>query len=784
MTDSTKPVCPCDDHRPTAPTNVPGLDAIAFRTGAYRSIRRALLARHADEVALTDWRPGGEGDLAVMMAEWWAALADILTFYNERIANQAYLRTADRPESVGRLIRVLGYRPRPAIGARGVLAAITAAGKSGVLPKGQKFQNKPGPGQQAQTFELDTDTPIGGALGTPGVVPCQPTPALLSPEANVLILPGEARGVRTGETLVLRAPSTWDNVALRVTAVRAVTTPDRKRHTRVEVAFAASPPSNARAADFRLERARQSSGLWSFVGSAVESAYNGYVVHLAGLARDLRSGDPVLLDGGPASTPIATRVLLNEEVVWYANAASDPAVAPAANPLPIMHARLTLAYPVATSWSEAAITVAWGFGEVAALQDQPVEHWNGAPAALEAVAPARFRQGSAIPVLIEDVSGAGVVALATSSGGGAATLAGLPAPVPVLTNPLRTLYDLLPVSRGKTVPDEVLGSGDARVPGQVFTLAKSPVTYLASGAGWASTVAVRVDGRPWREVGFFYGQPADAQVFVTREDESGATQVMFGDGVNGARLPTGVNNIVATYRVGAGAEAPPAGKLTIAANPFPGLVGVRNPVAVGGGADPEPPDKIRRYAPRSVLTFGRAVSVLDYGALAAQAPGVTRARAAWAWDETRQRTAVTVYVGDDQAAVDSATATLAAAGDPNRPVSVVAAKPLPTRLTLTLLVEAGMDAVAIEAAVVEALIGEDGLFSPRRLDVGQSVFDSAIAAAVLAVDGTVALLESGFAVDLGAGLVDDPAPLHKCDQGAWFQVTADRLVIATQPGGG
>lgn len=784
MTDPTMPVCPCDDHRPTAPTNVPGLDAIAFRAGTYRSFRRALLTRHEDEAALTYWRPGGEGDLAVMMVEWWAYLADILTFYNERIANQAYLRTADRPESVGRLIRVLGYRPRPAIGAHGVLAAITAPGKGGVLPKGQKFQNKPGPGQQAQIFELDADTPIGGVLGVPGVVPCQPTPALLSPEANVLILPGEVRGVLAGETLVLRAPSAWDNVALKVTAVRPVITPDRKRHTRVEVTFAASPPAGARAADFRLERARQSSGLWSFVGSAVETASNGYVIHLAGLARDLRAGDPVLLSGGPASTPIATRVLLNEEVVWYANAASDPADAPEDNPLPLMHARLTLARPVGTGWSEAAISVAWGFGEVATLEDQPVEHWTGLPAALEAVAPARFRQGSAVPVLIEDVSGAGVAALATSSGAGAATLAALPALAPVLTNPLRTLYDLLPVSRGKTVPDEVLGSGDARIPGQVFTLTKSPVTYLASGAGWASTVAVRVNGRLWREVGFFYGQPADAQVFVTREDESGATQVMFGDGVNGARLPTGINNVVASYRVGAGAEAPPAGELTIAANPFPGLVGVRNPVAVGGGADPEPPDKIRRYAPRSVLTFGRAVSVLDYGALAAQAPGVKRARAAWAWDETRQRAAVTVYVGDDKAAVDSATATLAAAGDPNRPVSVVPAKPLPTRLTLTLLVEAGMDAAAIKAAVVETLIGEDGLFSPRGLDVGQSVFDSAIAAAVLAVDGTVAILKSGFAVDLGAGLVDDPAPLHKCDQGAWFQVTADRLVIATQPGGG
>ena len=54
----------------------------------------------------------------------------------------------------------------------------------------------------------------------------------------------------------------------------------------------------------------------------------------------------------------------------------------------------------------------------------------------------------------------------------------------------------------------------------------------------------------------FYGQPTNAQVFVLREDDQGQTHVTFGDGVNGALLPTGTNNIVATYRYGAGAAAP------------------------------------------------------------------------------------------------------------------------------------------------------------------------------------------------------------------------------------
>src|SRR5439155_1632864 len=89
-----------------------------------------------------------------------------------------------------------------------------------------------------------------------------------------------------------------------------------------------------------------------------------------------------------------------------------------------------------------------------------------------------------------------------------------------------------------------------------------------------------------------------------------------------------------------GADAPEAGALTVIVDPLPDLKAIRNPVPVGGGADPDPPDHIRRYAPRSVLTFDRAVSGDDYETIAAQSPGVARARAYWAWSADEQRTVV------------------------------------------------------------------------------------------------------------------------------------------------
>src|SRR5262249_6410936 len=154
------------------------------------------------------------------------------------------------------------------------------------------------------------------------------------------------------------------------------------------------------------------------------------------------------------------------------------------------------------------------------------------------------------------------------------------------------------------------------------------------------------------EVQSFYGLLADATVFVTREDDEQKTHVAFGDWVNGAGLPTGTR-VTASYRIESGAEDVESGGLTVITKPVPGVRGVRQPATAGGGSDPDPREQIRRLAPKSVLTFGRAISADDYEAIAAHAPGVTRVRSYFAWNAQEQRAIVTLYVGDTLAAVDS-----------------------------------------------------------------------------------------------------------------------------------
>jgi predicted phage baseplate assembly protein len=770
----TTTICPCDAALPPPPTNLPGLDHIAYRAGTWREFRRALLTPLPGEQALAAWRPGGGGDLAVMMVEWWAYLADILAFYNERIANQDYLRTADLPESVNLLIALLGYVPRPAIGATGTLAALITPGQTATLPKGLQFQSKPAPGQPPQVFELDADTPIGA----PDAVPATTPAALLAPQGGLVLLQGSQAGL-TGSTLLLRARDNSAAAAARVTHVDVQPASGGAVRSALSLALTGSPGSPA-AADARLDRANQTARLWSLYGGAIDATRS--VIQLAGLARAIAPGDWLLFTA-PGFTPALKRVAQTNETVWDATGATDTPTVPklASAPFPVPHTQVTLADALdAQDWGgqAGAVTVAFDWVEAGVLLDQPPASFSGTPSTLLAIRPAAFPAATDRPVLVQDAAGAGMAATGTSAGGAALALGALPSPVPPLQSPLSVMFNLLPVSRGQTVAGEILGNGDATVAGQSFPLAKFPVTYLPSGAGYASTLAITVNGQPWTEVASFYGQPPAAQVFVASQDTAGQTHVQFGDGVNGARLPTGTNNVVARYRTGAGANSPPAGKLTVIAKSWPGLKSVLNPVAVSGGADPDPPARIRRYAPRSVLTFGRAVSVFDYEAMAAQAAGVTRARAVWAWDASRQRAVVRVFVGDGDGAVASAKSVLAAAGDPNRPVQVVQASALEVWLLMALVVTPGMDAAAIVAGVKMALADPvAGLFAPERLAIGQSVFDSQVEAATLAVPGAVAI--AGMLFWAGAG--PNPGPVHGPGEGAFYDLAPERVFIVTEP---
>jgi predicted phage baseplate assembly protein len=695
------------------------------------------------------------------MMEWWAYLADVLTFYNERAATQAYLRTADLPESVNRLIQILGYRPRPALRATGVLAALANSPKPFTLPKGFQIHSKPGPGKQPQIFELSADTGVQ-PLSTVSAQPMPPSSPVLSSDQIYVWLKGKVSGIKVNDKLLLLSNSVLQrgqigsNYAwVTVQSVQLKTDPNGNMVTQVFFAQRVSEiGSDAQAVDYQIFKSTQSAVPWPY--SPAPPVITISSIELASIARGISVGDPVLLEVTGSSDPQVVSTLVTvkaySEAVWYANGVGptpptelSPPTTPA---VPIPHTHLDFKQPLQGNWNANASYVTVRYGWVAARQLVPIlspqdNVLSSSTGSLTTSPATPFPAGTAMPVLLEDKNGDGAKAAATvdPSATTTMTLSNVVAlPQQGLRAPLKVLLNLLPVSRGRTVPNEVLGSGNAAILGQDFTLQNAPVTYLQdpaskSGDNYSSTVRVWVNGIEWQEVQSFYGQPDNAQVFMTREDEQGKTHVVFG-----SRLPTSVNNVVASYRYGAGADAPAPGTLTVVLQTQPGLGSIRNPVAPTGGADADPPDKVRKLAPRSVMTFNRAISLDDYEVIAASAPGVTRAKAAFSFDAAAQRPSVNIWVGDDADAVAAAQAAIAATADPNRPVTITRAFQIETSVTLTYLRDPRYADATVKSRLHAALIDPDnGLFGVNAVGIGQAFYDSQIYAACLAVSGVTAV---------------------------------------------
>ena len=168
---------------------------------------------------------------------------------------------------------------------------------------------------------------------------------------------------------------------------------------------------------------------------------------------------------------------------------------------------------------------------------------------------------------------------------------------------------------GATVT-EIMGNGSAATPNQSFTLRQTPLTYVQAVTpnGRQSTLQVRANGVAWTEVPTLYEQPAlRRRSSPSRTSLTAPATSSSATASEGATLPTGQNNIVATYRIGSGSAGNvAAGAITTLMQRPLGVSGVTNPESATGGADPESIDDVRTNAPQTVLTLGRAVSITDY----------------------------------------------------------------------------------------------------------------------------------------------------------------------------
>jgi len=869
----------CETIAPAAPAidNPPGLSAIAYRIGTqplFKARMKAALGTRPELLGLT---ARDESDPSIALVDAWATVLDVLTFYQERIATEAYLRTATETQSVYSLAAEISYLPNPGVAADVVLAfqLDTSPGSPGdvPIPVGTRVQSLPEPNAKPQTFE------------TVEVVDARPEWNVLFPRRTVrqhlamnetsVVLAGTSTLLRPGDALlfvghhrhVKSSSQHWDFRVLETVSVDTVagtTTVTwsrglgkrlkkakdhlaKKAHpVRAELhvyamktragMFGFNAPdwrlipdqirphySNATAAtqewpDFNIyspagTQNKDTIDLDAVYAEAAKSAYavvaletyaelfgivattqaaradfglsskttritldpkeklknferhvRDAVVHLQGpevTLADIKLSNPVqgtsipldrVVEGlNPGKKIIVTgkraRAIVTQHLKFVASDGTKVSLQPGES------VQMTRPH----TWDSGTAQITWYIrapggqeGDITASSAGSVLRWT--------------------PALDGDQPIAEVATIEDGSELIDGTTTRLK-----LHDALANCYDRASLKINGNVAhathgeskQEVLGSGDASRPFQTFTLKQAPLTYVSSAAasGAATTLEVRVDDLAWTEVPTLYGQGPHDQVYLVRLAAGGEVRVEFGDGITGARLPTGVENVKATYRVGVGRPGVVgADRIKLLMTRPQGVQSVDNPVPAGGiAADAEGLDSARQNAPQQVVTFSRVVSLTDFEDFARAFAGIAKAQADWVWDGSSRKVNVTVAgtngapVTKDGDTYPKLKTAITSYADPHQRFEVSSFEDLRFAITAFLFLETGRDETIVVPAAVKAV---RDAFSFDRRSLGQPVFESEVIAVLQATPGVMAvdLTELIALPVVGASAVIAPPP--------------------------
>jgi hypothetical protein len=332
-----------------------------------------------------------------------------------------------------------------------------------------------------------------------------------------------------------------------------------------------------------------------------------------------------------------------------------------------------------------------------------------------------------------------------------------PTPVPgdsvhsflILASPLAYCYqtdsvkifgNVVRATHGET-RSQVLGSGDASQRLQRFALKQSPLTFVSAStvSGAASTLAVRVNDVLWREAASMTTLGPNDRAFVTSTSDDATTSVIFGNGAQGARLPTGVENVTAVYRTGIGSGGNVAAQqISLLATRPLGVKEVINPQPATGGANAETRDQARVNAPLAVMALDRLVAVRDYADFARTFAGIGKASAVEISDGRRQIVHLTIAgAGDIPLAEDSdlfrnLSLALGQFGDPNQPMRVATRELLAVVVSANVRVVPDYQFITVAPSIRTALLDA---FSFERRDLGQDVLLSQVISVIQSVPG-------------------------------------------------
>lgn len=774
---------------PLSIINRPGLNAVSYRVGEYDDFWQSLLQQLSLHDQLKGFTARDRNDYSIALADAWSVVADVFTFYQERIVNESYLRTATERFSVLELARLVGYELRPGVAASTYLAFTLEEPQAtldaklptvnatnlygGALPvtidKGLKVQSIPEKDQLPQIFE--TATTIEARIEWNQIRPRQN----LSQEpinTSTVYINGTLNNIKRGDSVLIKKGK--DNI---LRTVRAVHVKEDIAITQLMLEATIVQASNTLSQFTIMPITGLMSQLFFTNTVSAQIMQSSFLGKDLMMVKSIKKWTDLEMKAGlnnAVVTPIASDdgvyVFRKKTAVFGYNAQKETQLnekgIPSLQEYPQVEKEgivcLDNAYDEILSGGfiviqnpgnskntisyykikEANTGVLTRYGissktttlSVTPTDDTSKSAWWGAVKDINSIRQASIlaqseklslanrpdespvagdsivldqyypgfkeKQPIAITGEKQDLPGIlfseiGILKEIKVEGGKT---------VLVLMKALQYQYirksviinaNVVLATNGETV-HEILGSGNAATIFQKFVLKQPPLTYVsaASASGVSSSLEIRVNDLLWQEVDFFLDKNPGERIYITRKDNDGNTTVIFGDGINGARLPTGNNNIVATYRKGIGSAGILKAKQLsqLATKPLQ-VKSVINPMMTAGAEDAETMDKAKQNASLTILTLDRIVSLRDYEDFATAFAGIAKAHATWARRQNKQQVFLTI-AGENGDTIDHNAAlyqnlikAIAAASSNRIPLNVVSYTPRFFNLNAGLIID-------------------------------------------------------------------------------------------------
>lgn len=802
----------CEDTRPLVPRprdNPPGQSRLQLRVGTHGALKAAMLARLGRSGALRRLTLRQDDDPTIALLDGWASVLDILAFYQESIANEGYLRTAEERFSLLQLAGGIGYRLLPGVGSSTYLAfeceATPATPEESVIPAGTQVQSTPAPEETAQIFETKdeiTSRPAWNALR-----PQLSATTSLRRRVRKVYLKGTATGLAPGMPLLFLAEDAADDPAtarfdLRWIKSVEVFEPPRPDDPR--------PPHTLVRLDRGIRYLRRSDRAQVYALRQRAAAFGHNAMRWADLPLPLRVGETNPSDNSFITGPYASRsstwadsyysasrTLLYLDQVYSRLVKNSWIVmtgtgGTALYQITQVKDRSHTDYLISAKVSRLRIA---GSG-IGAFTPRTLSVWCESELLAAAEKPLTNNvRGDRIVLndTVDDLAKGQWVAVTGASsddGNEAGEVVQIKSITPTADGRSRLVFETALENRYERLSTlinanvvaadlgarrgEILGDGDAAKPFKRLKLQSTPLTYVSAktASGAASTLDVRVDGQLWQEAETFYGHGPKERIYTVTHADDGSATVQFGDGVrSGARPASGSSNVTASLRVGIGTDGnlPPKRIDQVLTRPL-GVKGVINPVPADGAADQEEMDDARRNAATQVRMVERIVSLRDYEDFASGFAGIGKAQSQALWSKKQRLVHVTV-AGADGATVEPGSTlyenlrdAMDLARHADEPVQLDSFEPRPFTLKADLTVAADLLIDDVVAAARSALIAA---FSFDKRGFGQAVTRSEVAEALHGVTGVRGIITTALHFTGETAEVRDvlPAQLARVEDG-------------------